>query len=358
MDVEEQQVPTNKDTQITQLKAEEMEAAKKMPKKLLQEAYVQLKVDHLISKGKLKKRGEDIVVQEQQGIKECEREVPTERQQADILHPDLVEEIQSLEDKVLEDQEVISKLRAEEDALRQKERDLMEEQETQLSLMRLLQKENKELIEEHQVSQEKLAVELQLEREKNKFLEEEMESLQNSHNKLHQSYEKEVVTVQHQADILQSELVKEVQSNADRAMVDHQVIMNLTAEQKALRIKMAEAMQIKKEKALEEAFYIRELEEVKAQLSLQTSLNLELSNELKAEREKNMETAFLELQEEVEDSEDNNNNETPMADVLTQELQEEAEVPANEKPSHWKRFRHYIGLRKPKSWKKIKELTT
>ena len=128
----------------------------------------------------------------------------------------------------------------------------------------------------HVLSQDNFTAELQVEEQKNKLLQEELDRI--SHG-----YETGVNTVRQQADTLQQELETEVKSHSDTVLKGLQMITNLSTEQDDLHHRMTEEINKVQQNNLEkEERYDRHLEELKTQFTIQISLSLELSTELKA----------------------------------------------------------------------------
>ena len=127
----------------------------------------------------------------------------------------------------------------------------------------------------HVLSQDNFTAELQVEEQKNKLLQEELDRI--SHG-----YETGVNTVRQQADTLQQELETDVKSHSDTVVKGLQMITNLSTEQDDLHHRMTEEINKVQQNNLEkEERYDRHLEELKTQFTIQISLNLELSTQLK-----------------------------------------------------------------------------
>ncbi|XP_034529097.1 intracellular protein transport protein USO1-like [Notolabrus celidotus] len=321
----------------------------------LEEDYEELQVGHMLSQQALKEelqleKDKCRILQEELNETKLsylnissryDTEVPALRQQAGFFLHELENEKQSHADRVLEDQRHMDDMRAENDALHQKmaqdfndlqqsaferERDLLnelEELKIQLSLQKLCQQENQDMKKTYTISQERFAAELQLQNQKNKVLQEERESLTVSYNDLNQRYETVISTVQQQADV--------IQSNEDRMREYLRVISEQKAEQDALQKEIAEEVS-KTEKE----------EEVPSQMETTSCQEEPLPEALTAK-----------VQEEAEESkEQTSEEETSDRPAMVGLQQEEAEAVNTTQHSFWKRFRHALGLRKPKRWKK------
>ena len=138
-----------------------------------------------------------------------------------------------------------------------------------------VEKQNAQLQMAHVLSQDNFTAELQVEEQKNKLLQEELDRI--SHG-----YETGVNTVRQQADTLQQELETDVKSHSDTVVKGLQMITNLSTEQDDLHHRMTEEINKVQQNNLEkEERYDRHLEELKTQFTIQISLNLELSTQLK-----------------------------------------------------------------------------
>lgn len=255
---------------------------------------------------------------------------------------------------------------------------LLSELEREIQQRRDLQKDYDEL--QVTLGRERSTTELQGESEKNKLLHEDLERMKVSHREISNKYETDVVVVRQQAESLQCQLDKEVKNHTATVAEGWKVINGLKAELEACHHKMAEEMRIQQQDAAEKDRVLRqELEDLKTQLNTEISRNLELSKELKAEKEdyrpprkraRREETREDEQLQQLQHSFSNilaiqpltNHQESssvqqiiPVAPVP--ELPEEAVVsvemlPETTKtPSIWTRTRHFLGLRKPQRWK-------
>ncbi|XP_034567699.1 chromosome partition protein Smc-like isoform X1 [Notolabrus celidotus] len=391
------------------LDAELIESIKRMPKKLLQEEYLELMKDYIITKGKLEAFDADI--QGQQVIVNLTAERDTLKKK--------MKEINIQKGEAIKKQE---KLLEEVDELKQK-----------LSPQECPSQENPVLKNTLKNIQEEF---------KNKIIQEVQGTLRVSNQEFSERYQTEVATFRHQAEILNSELEREVQANADRMVEDQQFIKNLQVELNAQHREMAETNISLQNTLDKEKDYMREIEELRIQLNShkqllkeheelkeeqkttkekfdaelrlekqkymllqkehkshkamddqqdQMNLTAEKEDLIKSMSEKEEEdreiTEAVKVQEEAEDSEEQipkqessitegpaiqlqegpedseiTSAETSESSATTLTPQEEpqdltgvTEIAPQVKPSSWKRFRHFIGLRKPKSWKKKKK---
>ncbi|XP_034551054.1 cilia- and flagella-associated protein 58-like isoform X2 [Notolabrus celidotus] len=365
------------------LDAELIESIKRMPKKLLQEEYLELMKDYIITKGKLEAFDADI--QGQQVIVNLTAERDTLKKK--------MKEINIQKGEAIKKQE---KLLEEVDELKQK-----------LSPQECPSQENPVLKNTLKNIQEEF---------KNKLIQEVQGTLRVSNQEFSETYQTEVATFRHQAEILNSELEREVQANADRMVEDQQFIKNLQVELNAQHREMAETNISLQNTLDKEKDHMREIEELRIQLNShkqllkeheelkeeqkttkekfdaelqlekqkymllqkehkshkamddqqdQMNLTAEKEDLIKSMSEKEEEdreiTEAVKLQEGPEDSEITS-AETSESSATTLTPQEEpqdltgvTEIAPQVKPSSWKRFRHFIGLRKPKSWKKKKK---
>lgn len=350
--------------------------AEREKNKLLQEEMVKMRASHLEVRQKVDTLQQDLEKERQQKIlfekyfqdlqvahslsqQKFAAELKEEKDRNRLLQENL-ERISASHQEV--------SLRYETDVIkvRQQADNLKKDLEKEMKQQKVLQNDFEELHAAHTLSQNKFTAELQREGEKNKLLREELERIAVSHHEISQRYETDVLTARQQAETLQCQLDKEVKAHAATVAEGWTVINSLRAELEALQQKMAGDLQ---EKPLEkEGFYGRQLEELKTQLNYQVSLNLELSNELKAEREEYRPPRKRARREEThEDELCRHQQALPNTDTI-QALKQESipngtalEIPADveetisqttETPSIWKRTRHFLGLRKPQSWKK------
>lgn len=124
--------------------------------------------------------------------------------------------------------------------------------------------------------------------EKNKALQEQLERIRASYSEVSPRYDTDVLAARQQANNFQQELEMERKSHADRVKKDMHLIQNLRAKVGTLRQKMAEEIKVLQKTATDkEMLFQRELEELKTQLNVQTSLNLEFCTKFKAERKDN-----------------------------------------------------------------------
>ncbi|XP_030290642.1 paramyosin-like [Sparus aurata] len=232
------------------------------------------------------------------------------------------------------------RLRYETDVIevRQQVETLQHELQKEAHQRQILQQQNKELKIAQTSSQDKFTAELQVEQQKNNLLQEKLD-------RISQGYESEVITVRQQAESLQRELEKEVTAHADTVSKGLQVITNRKAEKDDFHHRMTEEINNLQLNTLEkEERYERQLEELKTQLTVQISLNLELSTELKALKEAEVPEEKACEQESIAT--------TPAPELHDVTQVSEETHPGKPKKSSWKRARHFLRLRKPQKWKK------
>ncbi|CAJ1082640.1 rho-associated protein kinase 1-like [Xyrichtys novacula] len=330
-DVKPAELPRTTGEESPEPSPEETESVIKMPEKLLgddgmSKEELSEKLQEEIQKNKLLQKEMEMKEESTLSIiQTSEAQITAHQQQAEVLKQDTEEKIKSLEDRVKEDKRIISDMKTEQAVLLEKmaevddavqnslkkEKDLLKENEDlklQLDSLNQLQEENKELKEKLQTSQESFNTELQLEKEKHEILQRSMD-----------------------------EKVKTLQDEAEE----------------------------------KERMYLREIENLKAKLSLQVSLNIQPVSEVQTEdvatqtddtssleETKLEEEPALEVQQEVVESQE---PDTPATLTLQKEpevsietVSPAPETPAPAGPSAWKRFRHALGLRKPKSWKRTR----
>ncbi|KAL7399904.1 hypothetical protein ABVT39_003463 [Epinephelus coioides] len=148
-----------------------------------------------------------------------------------------------------------------------------------------LHKDYEQLRVAYIISQEKFTAELDMEKQRNKLLQEEVERTRVSYHDMTVRYETQILTLQQQAELNQREHDIQIQAHADRLASDQQMMQNLKSAQDALVDKMAEEMRILQKNALADQTSFRtQTEELMSQLNSQISLNHELSMGLEAER--------------------------------------------------------------------------
>ncbi|KAL7387564.1 hypothetical protein ABVT39_025497 [Epinephelus coioides] len=149
-----------------------------------------------------------------------------------------------------------------------------------------LHKDYEQLRVAHIISEEKFTAELDIEKQRNKLLQEEVERTRVSYHDMKVKYETQILTLQQQAELSQREHDIQIQAHADRVASDQQMMQNLKSAQDAVVDKMAEEMRILQKNALADQTAFRtKTEELMSQLNSQISLNHELSMGLEAERE-------------------------------------------------------------------------
>nr|XP_020452189.1 interaptin-like [Monopterus albus] len=157
-------------------------------------------------------------------------------------------------------------------------------------------------------------------------------------------------------DALQREIETEKLAHADRVEQDLRQIETLRTEKDSLSQKMAEEMMsIQKEADHKVMVYEGILEQLETMLDMQVTLNNQLLAKLNAEEVTNSEE-HDDPEEQHEDGQCEDQDSLPGAlhDELTENaVVSEQIVTGTTKPkSRWKRFRHFLGLRKPQKWKK------
>ncbi|XP_071331064.1 paramyosin-like [Trachinotus anak] len=238
---------------------------------------------------------------------------------------------------------------------------------------KLLQKDYEELQVAHIISKEQFTADLKMERKKNKALQ-ELQRLKALYQEVTQRYEADVLTVRQQAANLQHDLDKELKAHADAMTEDLLLEQELRAELDALHQKIEEISLAQQNAAKQEMFLRIEVEE----LNIQLSLNLQLSTELKAERENKHPLQEIITSHESEENQeekpewgpeeepaetqenepDRQEESLPNVEPKETDVCEEIHPEKRQKTSVWKRTRHLLGLRKPKRWKKPKEPTS
>ncbi|KAL7387065.1 hypothetical protein ABVT39_017810 [Epinephelus coioides] len=236
-----------------------------------------------------------------------------------------------------------------------------------------LHKDYEQLRVAHIISQEKFTAELDIEKQRNKLLQEEVERTRVSYHDMKVKYETQILTLQQQAELLQREHDIQIQAHADRVASDQQMMQNLKSAQDAVVDKMAEEMRILQKNALADQTAFRtQTEELMSQLNSQISLNHELSMGLKAEREHDCRhdeqrqqeplpdgVAVKDLdQAEVSDDtvppEANKQETIPERSTTPMEMDEVSQMDISEttkgQPSVWKNSRPFLGMKKPKRW--------
>ncbi|KAL7396391.1 hypothetical protein ABVT39_005091 [Epinephelus coioides] len=206
-----------------------------------------------------------------------------------------------------------------------------------------LHKDYEQLRVAHIISQEKFPVELDLEKQKNKLLQDEVERTRVSYHDMTVKYETQILTLQQQVEVLQRERDIQIQAHADRVASDQQMMQNLKSAHDTLVDKMAGEMRILQENALADQTAFRaQTEELMSQLNCQISLNHELSVGLKAEREDDCHCDEQREQEPI-----------PQRSTTPMETDEVSETTKGQ-PSVWKNLHHFLGLKIPQKWMKNK----
>ncbi|KAK2918780.1 hypothetical protein Q8A73_003151 [Channa argus] len=217
------------------------------------------------------------------------------KQQTDTVQEGFAKELKTFTDRVAEDTLLIQDLKAEINTLLQKMVDDINVLQQNAADKQMFQKELQELKTQlnfqmslnlaHTTSLEMLTAELQLEVDKNKGLKEELDKIRDAYNEVSVQHNTTVTTAKNLAVTLHQEFTKERKTFIDRVGNDSDLIQNLMAEMDMLRQKTADEIDVLQlNEADKEMFFLKELQELKAMLEVQISLNLELKAELEAER--------------------------------------------------------------------------
>ncbi len=259
---------------------------------------------------------------------------------------------------------------------------LQEELKKEVEQKNELRKCYEELQEAHRLSQDKLTAELLVEREKIKFLHEDLEKI----CEVNQKYVIDIISVRQQIDSLQRELDQEVQQKK-RLQLDLEEVQAahaLSQQSFAVELKIERVKSTMLQEELEVIRLSHQLISQKCDSDVITLTKQAETLQSKSDTEAQtceLVTQCEELPEDKGRQEQQSLPGTPVSQPLTEAefhpsalahreeekeeealtiLQEEAavseEVPPERKktPSVWKRMRHRLGLRKPKCLKKKK----
>ncbi|XP_037832154.1 myosin-9-like [Kryptolebias marmoratus] len=270
-----------------------------------------------------------------------------------------------------------------------------------------LQQDYEELKVAHVISQERFSAELQLEKEKTKALQQQLDEAKHLYEELSNKYEMDVVALRQQAAAFQQEAAEnQSQVDAEKQLQNHlketsakeiQQLREISQEkesklQKELEqlvssyshLKTKHEMDVFALKVMSEAFLHQLSKDM--QVSVQNNKeHLEKINNLQAENKTLNETMTQEIFNLEMICSNTQKNFEAEVDRLTAELKDQIEInlqlsselkdrqldsPNPEKPlletpdgeltspekkkSFWKRTRHFLGLKKPGSWKKTK----
>uniref|UniRef100_UPI0037E7EFD9 calponin homology domain-containing protein DDB_G0272472-like n=1 Tax=Semicossyphus pulcher TaxID=241346 RepID=UPI0037E7EFD9 len=382
---------------VTKIATMVRDTTRQKKKKHLHADYEELQVAHLVSTERftaelqgereqievLQKELEKTEVSNHELSLRYETDVLSSRQLVETLKFELQQQVEAHAERVSQDQHVIKTLRAEQDALRQtmaeeihnlqqtsfeKEKQFwteLEELRTQLCVHKLIEKDYEELQSAHKICQERFSAELQEEKNNTKLLQEQLESLRVSKQQLSQRYQTDVLAVRQQAESHQRELETQIKSLMNKEADDQVLIWNLEAEKGVIQQQMAEEINtLQQNIVVKETNYCGELEELKTALSIQLARNMQLQNELQANREDNQppkrkRSRCEEPEEDQQCMETSSCASAATSGTQPQPVEEEARVSAEQpqegtpkQPSLWKQARHFLGLRKPESWKK------
>ncbi|XP_037833437.1 putative mediator of RNA polymerase II transcription subunit 26 [Kryptolebias marmoratus] len=262
-----------------------------------------------------------------------------------------------------------------------------------------LQQDYEELKVAHVMSQERFSAELQQEKEKTKALQQQLDEAKRSYEELSNKYEKEVVALRQQAAAFQQQAAEtQSQVDAEKQLQNHLKETSAQEIQKLREISQEKESKLQKEleqmatsyshlktkhemdvsalKVMSEAFLQQLCKDMHVSVqnnkeSLETINNLQAENETMTQENFNLEMICsnfeadvdrltaelkdqieinLQLSSELKDTQlDSPNPEKPLLETPDGEL-----TSPEKKKSFWKRARHFLGLKKPGSWKKTK----
>nr|XP_046254200.1 rho-associated protein kinase 1-like [Scatophagus argus] len=197
-------------------------------------------------------------------------ELQKERQKNRLLQ-------EQLEKMKVSFQEISQRYEAENVSVRQQAGTLQCEFEKACQEKMILLKHCEELQETHRRSMETITADLQMERENKVLLQKELDKIKLSYHENHLRYETDVLTARQHVDTLQLQLDKEIKSHSNTVSEAWSAVNKLSADKETLCQKIAEVRETLQQK---QTLFERELEELKTQLNVQISVNLELSTEL------------------------------------------------------------------------------
>ena len=195
-----------------------------------------------------------------------------------------------------------------------------------------LQKDYEELQVAYIIRQEEFNNELQVEKTKNNALQEELEMIRASYKELSQSCEADVLTARLQAVHLQQELAMQIRLREERVLQDELLMRNLRDEKDSLYLQMKEMTLVQQNGSEQETILQQGMEE------LQDQFGTELHGESQGDQ--------------------------PEEESLSNVLPEPKDKQLPEKTEKLsdaairKRICHFLGLGKPKRFRKSTALTT
>ncbi|XP_058505606.1 paramyosin-like [Solea solea] len=135
---------------------------------------------------------------------------------------------------------------------------------------------------------QKVMEELEVERESNLSLREELMKVRASHQEMNRMYEADLNTLRRHINFLQQELEKEKKSHEDTVSKHQLLLQNLRTEQDTFCQRITQEIKLDVENTAEEKMLLlRAMENLKSQLDDQLSLKPNISTEFKVEREDN-----------------------------------------------------------------------
>ena len=154
----------------------------------------------------------------------------------------LADEVTRLDYMLKKEKEKTSEAESKEIQLSKDLEEIKQQLEKEKSLKELHTNQAKEEKERElaKIQAQKLSTDIQVEKDRNKCLQEKLDTVKISYDNLNLKYETEVGLVKRQAETLQQELNREKSSNVDKIFQDHLLINKLRDEQNNLRQQMAQ----------------------------------------------------------------------------------------------------------------------
>eukprot|EP00064_Thunnus_orientalis_P007102 superscaffoldBa00000770_g7121 len=193
----------------------------------------------------------------------------------------------------------------------------------------------------------KFTAQIKEEQDKNMGLQQELELIKVLYNEIKLKYETELKFEKEKNNTLQKELQQERRCHGERISADLELVKKLRTNKDHLHQQKEEEIRILQEER--ERSFAKELEDLKSQLKELTLTNLKLTANIKAEDEDSQD-----LQQKNAELQVVQREKVPLCDSQALKLLEEVDVSAenlptkNKKPSLWKRFRHFVGLKRRK----------